>query len=523
MPSAVVQIASEADIRGVGVGVRTQGGTPRIRGDLTKTVGLIGVFPWCAAGRVASPSGGYEFTSGADLIKTIASTGPNDAWNEIAGVEFGKVEVYNVRGTSPTAGAYTFQGSGAADSLVATARFTGPHSARFKVTVTANATTSTSRDVKVDRYGADGTTLTRTATYLAVQVANGTVTDPGDPDIVFSKFSGATVQASAASATALSAGSYGTVAASDYGAGITAFSNMNGPDVIVCVGVAAVTCDGVNELVQTAHDSAAGYGHDYVASTELGLTKADALVAAALIPGKNIRYAWPGIIKGVSFAFGGYSTGPAQTTVAPGATMAALLQRVDPWTPAAMRYAQKTFAAVNSLEANGLALNGQPDIADLLEGGICPIASTANYGFVPWGEVATATNVDTGLPWVGKSVRYYNYVDTSISNALQADLQTPLDLNLSTGRLGPNTQGIVDKISVFLAQELAAGHLVASINTTDGSASPAYVVDPFGSATPQNIGAGRWDIDIAYRDTPAAEFIVLNFRHGTSINIQSVG
>ncbi len=523
MPSAVVQIASDADIRGVGVGVRTQGGTPRIRGDLTKTVGLIGVFPWAAAGRVASPSGGYEFTSGADLIKTLASTGPNEAWDEISGVEFGKVEAYNVRGSSPTAGAYTFQGSGAADSLVATARFTGPHSARFKVTVTANATTSTSRDVKVDRYGADGTTLTRTATYLAVQVANGTVTDPGDPDIVFSKFSGASVQASVASATALSAGSYGTVAASDYGAGITAFSNMNGPDIIVCVGVAAATCDGVNELVQTAHDSAAGYGHDYVASTELGLTKADALVAAALIPGKNIRYPWPGIIKGVSFAFGGYSTGPTQTTVAPGATMAALLQRVDPWTPAAMRYARKTFAAVNSLEANGLALNGQPDIADLLEGGICPIASTANYGFVPWGEVATATNVDTGLPWVGKSVRYYNYVDTSISNALQADLQTPLDLNLSTGRLGPNTQGIVDKISVFLAQELAAGHLVASINTTDGSASPAYVVDPFGSATPQNIGAGRWDIDIAYRDTPAAEFIVLNFRHGTSINIQSVG
>lgn len=523
MPSAVVQIASDADIRGVGIGVRTQGGTPRIRGDLTKTVGLIGVFPWCAAGRVASPSGGYEFTSGADLIKTIASTGPNDAWNEISGVEFGKVEVYNVRGTSPTAGSYTFQGSGSADSLVATARFTGPHSAYFKVTITANATTSTSRDVKVDRYGADGTTLTRTATYLAVQVANGTVTDPGDPDIVFSKFSGATVQASVASATALSAGSYGTVAASNYGSGITAFSNMNGPDIIVCVGVAAATCDAVNELVQTAHDSAGGYGHTYVASTELGLTKAEALTAAGLIPGKNIRYPWPGIIKGVSFAFGGYSTGPTQTTVAPGATMAALLQRVDPWTPAAMQYAQKTFDAVNSLEDNGLALNGQPDIADLLEGGICPIASTANYGFVPWGEVATATNVDTGIPWVGKSVRYYNYVDTSISNALQADLQTPLDLNLSTGRLGPNTQGIVDKISVFLAQEFSAGHLSEGKNTTDGSPSPAYVVDPFTSATPQNIGAGRWDIDIAYRDTPAAEFIVLNFRHGTSINIQSVG
>lgn len=523
MPSLIVNVDSSADIRGVGVGVRTQGGTPRIRGDLTSIVGLIGVFPWQAEGQVTSPSGGYDFTSGKDLVKTLFPVGANEAWSEIAGLEFGKVRCYNVRGTSPTAGLITLDDASAGDSLTVTARSTGPLSARIKVTVTANATTAANRDVNVKIYGADGTTVTYNADYANVQVAaSAAVTDPGDPYVVMSKASGATLVAAAVANVALSAGSYGTVAAANYGSGITAYSTMNGPDIIVPIGVDSALCDAVNELVQAAHDSAAGTGHTYIAATKPGLTKAQAITAVGLIPGKHIRYAWPCVIKGVSFAFGGYSSGPTTTTVAPGATLAALIQSIDPWTPAAMRYAQRAFAGVTSLEANGLGLNGQPDIADLLEVGVTVINSTVNYGFVPHKEVSTAINPATALPYIGKSMRYYQYVDYSIAAALEADLQTPLDIDFSLNLLGPNTQGIVDKIVTFLEQEKSAGHLVASKNT-DGTASPAYSVDPFGSATPVDVAAGLWQVDIAYRDYAPADFILLNIRRDTSINIQMVG
>lgn len=518
--SLIVNVDSASDIRGVGVGIRSQGGTPRIRQNLTNVVGLIGVFPWQAAGQVASPSGGYEFTSGSDVMKTLFPLGANDAYSEIAGLEFGKLRIYNVRHSDATAGAITLDDASSGDSVTVTCRHTTPLSTRIKITVTANVDAATARDFTVKVYGADGATVIYSKKHLLVQVAaSAAVTDPGDPYVIFAKASGATLVAAAVTDQALTAGSYGTIAASDYGAGITAYTSQNGPKIICPVGVSASLCDAVNELMQAAHDSAGGYGHDYIACTELGLTKAEAITAAGLIPGQHVWYPWPGIIKGVAFAFGGYSDGPTQTTVSPGATIAAAMQAVDPWVPVSMKYAARSFAAVNSLEANGLALNGQPDMADLAEAGITAINLTHNYGFVPWKEVTTATDATTDLPYSGKTARYNHYVESSIANALEADLTTPLDIDLANGLLGPNTNEIYTKIVVFMEGEKEAKRVVSGTNTSDGSASPAYVVDPLGGANATDLGNNLWTINIAYRETPTADFILLNFRHGTNINI----
>ncbi len=115
---------------------------------------------------------------------------PDDCYNELADLPLGKVRFYNVRGSDATLGAVTLDDASNADSLVVTARYASVYTDKIKITVTANATTSTSRDVKVDVYAPDGTTVMVTNTYAAVQVADGTVTDPSDPYVTFAKKSG---------------------------------------------------------------------------------------------------------------------------------------------------------------------------------------------------------------------------------------------------------------------------------------------------------------------------------------------
>jgi len=515
----LVNVTQTADIRGVGIGSRSQGGTPQINRNLTKIVGIVGAFQWGAEGLVSSPSGGYDFTNGKQIMETLFPFAPDDCYNELADLPLGKVRFYNVRGSDATLGTVTLDDASSADSLVVTARYATTHT--FKVSTIANATTSTSRDVKVDVYAPDGTTVMVTNTYLAVQVADGTVTDPGDPFVTFAKKSGATAQAAVQSNVVVPAGSLGTLSAARYGLGLTAFSTLTGPDIIVPIGIAAATCDALNEIVQTAHDSDGGYGKTFIAATEIGLVKADALAAAALIRGRAIRYGWPETVRGVSYAFRGYSTGPTNVTTAPGAAIACAIQNVDPWTPAAMRYAERSFRRVVSLPSTAPA--SQSDVADLLEGGVMVISKTSNYGFVPHSEICTGINPDTSLPYDGSEVRYTDQVKADIAAALEPDLLTPLDLNLATGELGPNTRGIKAKIVSYFERERREKHIVEGINTTDGSASPAYDVDATGSATPQDVANGLWQIDIAFRKTQDAKFILLNYQHGTFINIQKNG
>ena len=40
----LVNVTQTADIRGVGIGSRSQGGTPQINRNLTKIVGIVGAF-----------------------------------------------------------------------------------------------------------------------------------------------------------------------------------------------------------------------------------------------------------------------------------------------------------------------------------------------------------------------------------------------------------------------------------------------------------------------------------------------
>lgn len=516
MTTLVRTITAASQIRGIGVGVQSSGGNVAIRQNLVKTVGLVGAFGWQAAGFVDG-SNGPMFSNGADFLNKFYPTGRIDAiFGEIGALDWGNLRVYNVRGTSPTAGAVTLVDSVSASSLVATARFTGPVSADFKVTVTANATTPTSRDVTVKKYAPDGTLL-RSTSYLAVQVANGTVTDPGDPDIVFSKYAGATTQAAAIADQALSAGSLGTLSAASYGTGITAMGGTGGPDIILCVGVSAALADGVNALGYAAAITAAYDGKLYVACTESELTKAEAITAAEAIPAFNVRYGWPCVTRYGALTVGGYTGAGTLTGVSPGGLIAHGLQRVEPWTPLMMEAAVPSFAAVTAVEANGSVLSWS-DIADLMDAGVCPIAATSTYGIVPHIEVTTKVDTATSLPMRGKVQRYAAQVAKDLSAALEPFLGKPLDIDLSEGSLGPETRRQIDAITAYMERERNAGRIVAGKNA-NGTPSPAYEVNGLSDVTPQDLAAGLWVIVVAYRQTPNAEFILLRVRQGTYIDI----
>lgn len=519
MPQAntlVRTIRSEADVRGVGVGISISGGSPRIRQNLRRVVGIVGAFPWGAEGLIDSPSG-PEFINGNDFLATLCPAArPNDAVIEMGELAWGPLRVWNVRGTSPAAASHTFADSLSASSLDITAKKQGTDGNGIYITITANGTTSTSRDVKVELRASDGT-IVYTKTYLAVQVANGTVTDPGDPYVAMAKHSGATTQAAAISATALSGGSNGTLAASNYGEGITAFGGASGVDVIVCVGVSDALADDVNALGYALAESASGDNKVYVATTESGLTKAQALTAATAIASANVRYAWPRITRYQQFAFRGYSAADS-FTVSPGAAVACALQGLDPWVPACLGAAKPYMVNVTGTETENLT---STDIADLMEGGVMPISRTPLWKFVPMWEVATGIDPDTSIAYDGKSRRYLSQITVDIANAVSANLGRALDINLATLRLGPVCQDIISSIKGYLEAEKAAGHITEGLNPADGTTSPAYAVDPFGSASPADIANGIWTIAIAVRETPNAKFIRLNFRYGTYINIQA--
>lgn len=514
--SLALTIRSEADVRGVGVGISISGGSPRIRQDLRRVVGIVGAFPWGSEGLIDSPNG-PEFINSLDLLATLyPAARPDVAIIEMTGLEWGPLRVWNVRGTSPAAATHTFLDGSSGNSLVATAKKQGTDGNGIYVQLTQNGTTPTTRDATVTLRASDGT-IVYTATYLAVQVSNGTVTDPGDPYVTFAKASGATAQAAVIAATALTGGSNGTIAASNYGEGITAFGGASGVDIIVCVGVSDSLVDDVNALGYALAESSAGDNKVYVACTESGLTKAEAITAAGAIPSANVRYAWPQISKYVQFAYRGFSSDDT-FQMSPGASIANALQRLDPWVPVALEAARRSFINTTTAEVTSLA---RSDITDLMEAGVIPIARTSLYGFGPQWEVATADDPDTGLPYDGSNRRYLSQITVDIANGVTPYLGRPLDLNLAKQSTGPVSTAVVSAITGYLEREKQAGRITEGLNPADGSASPAYSVDPFGSASPSDVANGLWTIAIAVRRTPNAKFIRLNFRYGTYINIQA--
>ena len=515
MPSSTVQyVSSEASVRGVGVFILRNPSIRPIRASGPLKVGIAGVFPWGTAG---STAGWVTPDNDKAIPATWWPTGPDDAWAEIAGLPFGQVALYKVEHSDAAAAAKTIQDGGGspADSLVATAKKKGTGGNDIQVTVSSG--TGGAKSVRVFIEADDGTVM-YDESYANIQASNGTVTDPGDAFVTFSKAVGAS--AAAANGTyALTGGTSGTLAASDFRAAFNAAGGPNSDiDVLVAVGVPSGILSAVN--VQGKQWADANPDKLFVCTTPAATAKADAITAAASLLSRGVRSLWPRLKRTTAYSYAGYSaTSTADVSAAP--VYACLLQHVDTGDAAMMSVAWEKGARVLStvvgLETgyDSLDLSGY---ADLAEAGVVGWINHKTFGVVPYDDVACY--LVGGVPLAGDAQRYSDvYLLPAIAQYLDGFLGQPLDVNVNAQQLGPTSTVIVAGLEAFLEREKVAGRLTAGENT-DGTASPAYAVDPFGEADAQDVAAGKWGVGIVGRKTPALRQVVAYTGFDTVIDIR---
>lgn len=516
MTSLATTITAEGEIPTVGVGVFLQrvAAQAATRGRTALTVGIIGAMPWGTAETWVEPD------SMSDLIESFAPFGYAESLTDALGLPWGGLKLWNVRGTTPGAGQVTLDDATTADSLTIIAKYDGADGNRIKYAVTANASVATSRDVRIYVEAPDGT-IVHDETYLAVQVSSGAVTDPGDPFVDMEAASGASAPAAAASGT-LSGGSNGTIAAADYTAAITAaLASDSGIDILVCVGVDTSLITSLRAAIYAMAADIHAAGKVCILPTPAAESRSTAITNIASYRHRALRACYPRVIRSFTYAHRGYSVA-STATVDGAATLANIIQKVGP-TAAAFQAAAANGApgatqSIIGLES-GYSTITRANADSLMAAGINPWWKSSAYGvYVPFCGVTTY--LLSSVPVRDHEERYYQYISSAIGRVAEAFIGNPLDVDLANRRLGSNTAALRASIVAFLQEETAAGRMVAGINA-DGSSSPAFLFDSFGSATPTNLANGRWDIVVAYRQTPNAELMVIRFNAGTSVNIQS--
>lgn len=514
--SLVTTVATEGLIPDVGVGVYLlrAPGQPRVRGNTVLTVGLVCAAPW------GTPEEWVTLTRESEMVSTFAPFGwSGSAIAEALNLPWGPLKFWNVRGSGSAAAAVTLDDAASGDSLTITARKTGTNGNRIKYAVTANATTSTSRDVRIYVEGPDGTIMWD-ETYLAVQVSNGDVTDPGDPWVTMSKASGATDEAAVASGT-LSGGTEGTIAATDYRQAMDAAGGDAGIDILVCLGVPDALADGVRATMASwAATSAAEAVSVAILPTPEATSVTTAISEIASYRHRKLRACYPRVRRTFTYSYRGYTT-TATATLDGAAILACIIQNATPlkaaFQAAANEVAEAALAPILAMEAGYTGLTTS-EHNSLMAAGINGWYKSKSFNkFVPFCGVTTYLD-SSGVPVRDHEERYYHYVTAALARAAEARAGQPLDVDLANERLGPSSGALIDAFNAFFQGELTAGRITASLNT-NGTASPAFQVDPYSEATSGNLGAGRHDVVVAYRQTPNTERVVLRVTAGTSVNI----
>lgn len=516
-----MRVLSEADIPSgsVGVFIMNQGQAGQIRGTTTARVGIIGAFQW------GTENTWQEF---ANPLAFLAEHFPfgviSDEYEAISNVVFGATKWYNVAVSgSHIKSTLTRNDVGAAASIKFTAREYGSQGDEIGIDIIVNGSVATSRDIRVYVTATDGT-LMHDETYLAVQVSNGTVTDPGDPYVLMETAASATDEAVAATGLSLATGTSGTLTAAAYLAGVTAGLGVEEAiDIFVVVGAADALIDDIRVGMETAAD--ANPGKIMILPGHVAKAAATAITEIATYRGTygNIRSTWPMLQRFVQYSYKGYNYAATALTVDGGALFAAMLQRTPPWKGCFMgSTACKALSGATVGIEEAYSGTIPSTYASLSAAGIIGwVRSRANGNkILPYNDVTTTiTSVNTRL---GDNVRYAQYLSDAIGDFLDVQIgELVLDIDLVNQRLGPSTSTTIGTIEGFMKKEQNANRLIAGLND-DGSASPPFTVDAFVNATAEDLADGTWGIYVAARKTPNARQIVLSVQFGTSVNITIV-
>ena len=507
MGSLIQRTTTLTGLTAAGVYRYTSGPLPRLLGRNRAAVAIVCDAPWGPTNTLWSPDNESE-------IYARHWPAASQAVKDWAGLRWGKRYFVRVEGGSAAAATVTFPTAAAASSLVATARYKGAFGNNIKVTVTANVAVSSSRDVRV-RVLRDGVAI-HDETYLAVQVSNGTVTDPGDPYVTFTKYSGASAQAAAAAETSLAFGSDGTITDAEV---VTALElcGGDGNDIgIICFAGLEAIADDVSVAVGTfAADADKGRGKLVICPTATAKSAATIITDSADYGnGDNVVVCWPRLRRYVRYNYLG-ATASGVFDCDAGVAMASMVQNCDPWEEPMLSVVsdKRLVDSIKGVET-AYANTGNTTYGDLQAAGICAWMTDDTFGTVPRASVT----LDVTTQITVKNWRYAEYIGNSIAPFLARYIGKPLDIDLADETYGPNTRAIKAGVEGFLDIEYRAGRLVDGLND-DGSDSPAYLFDGFGLATAPNVAAGRWDIAVQARITPTLLILVMHEGLSTTVNI----
>lgn len=516
MPGTTIRrTTTGTGLSGTGVYVFPSGPLPRLRADPQRpAVCIVAPFGWGPANTL------WRVTSGTDLLARHMPVMNGDIYLSIANLPFRELYVVRALGGSSAAAALTSDSAAAADSIVATAKHHGALGNSLKVAYSANATTSTSRDATVTLV-ANGITVYEKL-WPAVQVANGTVTDPGDPYVTFTKASGATAQVAVTAAASLSGGSDGTLTAALFRTALEAASGPNNRVGIVCfAGVDTGLCDDLNtSLADWLADEDHGVGKLGIGPTPGARAADDTITEVAAYDQERMVRLWPRVRRFAAYNYAGQSqSGTGSSAVCGGAAMASFIQGCDPWEAPMM-------SVISDKQLNGSILGletayentGLTTYGLMEDAGVTPWFHHNDFGVVP--KASQTTRVNFGVPETIEERRYIQLLEDNIARYDEAYLGKALDLDLANARLGKVTSRNVRAISAFLAKEEKEGRLIPGLND-DGTDSPAYLVDPFSASTAENLAIGRWDKVISCRITPSMRQIVIHSTMGRSVNIHT--
>ena len=503
MASLIQYATSDTDIRGVGVFIREIPPPGTIQSAAQNVVGFVGEFGW------GPTDAAYEPTSSQDLIDTMF--GPcglaHAGFKAFYGKRYGRVICSRVTGSGAAAASVTIDdaASSGTESLVATAAYTGPGGNNITIVVSENADTATSPDVTVSFTKADGSTYT--ATYEAIQVSSGAVTDPGDPFVTFSAHASAAQGAyagtytlgmtPAGAASASTAGADGTINAASYTTAINRLGGASSAVAVVCPlePTSAITTADVNGAIYTF--SGSNTDKMCLLLTVDGETTSAAITDATSYARDNVVKCWPRVNQRLLNSSGSL----VSTETDPNAFLASILANTDPWLSPGGKTGAPYTGEILSLEDETI---GHDAYANLTEGGVCAWFMSSRNGAIIRGAVTTS--LDTSLNRIRRR-RYTTYLADSISGFLEDYVDLPLDIDLTNNRLGPNTTAQVGAIRQFLESERTDAHLIA------------FEVDPFEAMDATKYAAGRWDIVVRAQDVPGAEQIILRLQSGPSVTI----
>lgn len=502
MGTLISYAANEGAIRGVGIFILEVPAPGVVQAQAQNTVGFVGEFPW-------GPEALFEPSSADEMLHEMF--GPcgqgHPAYQSLYGKRFGRVVCSRVLGSDAAAASVTIDDADTAGtaSLVATARRKGAAGNGIELVIAATADVATSRDATIRFTRANGTVYERT--YPAVQASDGTVTDPGDPFVELAAHASAEEPAHAGTyqlgmtpdgaASASTAGTDGTIDAAAYTAALARLAGVGSPADIVCpVGSSsAISVGDVNGALHV-------FAGDEPDKMILLRTTPEETVSAALSDAASHR--GPNVVKLYGRVKQRLPTaeGDLEVQLTDGAPfLASILAQTDAWVSPGSREATRHTRQVVGVEHTTLSNEAY---AILVEGGVSAwFMSTRNGAMI---RGAVSTTLDEPLNRI-RAQRYKIYVGKSLATFLEDYVDSPLDINLVTQVLGPNTTGQIGAIRDFLARERSAAHLVA------------FEIDPFSEMDLAKFAKGRWDIVVRVQDVPGAEQTVIRHQQGPSVVI----